>query len=263
MEANHKEFWEQGHSLLLLRVAPACRTHRYTSACWDWPVPERERERETRRERDLKQLNELHSNIYVCVCVGVCVCVCVCVCVSEKERDSVYENGNNQTNTLRHTHTHAHTHTGSLSNLLKLGHLTTKKTTEGVCRCVWCVCVCVCVCGWVGGWLDWLCDACNNKCKIFSQWVKKCWNKSSKDEKKERHFIEMKKISRTDRGREGERERERDRERGNFVRLLFKCAGCGGECGPFGNNWLVIRRGSTGQFGNKWLSLAQVALHMR
>ena len=26
---------------------------------------------------------------------------------------------------------------------------------------------------------------------------------------------------------ERERERERDRERGNFVRLLLKCAGCG------------------------------------
>lgn len=53
MGANHKEFWEQGHSLLLLRVAPACRTHRYTSACWDWPVPERKRERVKEWERKL------------------------------------------------------------------------------------------------------------------------------------------------------------------------------------------------------------------
>lgn len=41
MEANHKEFWEHSHRLLLLWVAPECQTHRYTSAGWDWPVPER------------------------------------------------------------------------------------------------------------------------------------------------------------------------------------------------------------------------------
>lgn len=44
MEANHKEFWEQQHSLLLHRVAPASRAHGYTSACRDWPEPGRERE---------------------------------------------------------------------------------------------------------------------------------------------------------------------------------------------------------------------------
>lgn len=35
MEANHKEFWEHSHRPLLFRVAPACQTHRYTSAGLD------------------------------------------------------------------------------------------------------------------------------------------------------------------------------------------------------------------------------------
>lgn len=70
MEANHKEFWEQGHSLLLLRVAPACRTHRYTSACWDWPVPERERENRDTRSCERPDMT---FSLSLCMCVKMAI----------------------------------------------------------------------------------------------------------------------------------------------------------------------------------------------
>ncbi len=98
--------------------------------------------------------------VCVCACVCVCVCVCVCACVCECERAL---SNRHPARVLRpsaerqerHVHTfarralsasiHTHSSVAPSPSTLSCTYL------EGVCLCVWCVCVRAGVCGLLCG----------------------------------------------------------------------------------------------------------------